>query len=286
MVTLQQWKEKLIEILDDVFYLKTEIDEKENVLNESIAEKLNISDAFSGDYNDLINKPNSSSTITIICNEKNATDNGIYILKECGSVVTTIDGDSVHLGTEYDDQWLNTIGDVVIDWGDGTSDTVNNPTTMLSHTYTDGKSKHDITFIGTVTGLGAGCFDECAGLTNIIIPDSVTSLGEKCFQRCTGLTSITIPNSVTSISGDCFWGCTGLTSVTIPNSVTSLGTGCFWRCSALVDYQLYWTGNNIITYNSNKMPNNTNTAFTIPYGETANYVNAGYPSDKLQERSE
>ena len=79
MVSLQQWKEKLLDILDDTFYRKSEIDEKENVLNESIAEKLNISDAFSGDYNDLINKPNSSSVITIIYNEEDATDDGIYI---------------------------------------------------------------------------------------------------------------------------------------------------------------------------------------------------------------
>ena len=145
-------------------------------------------------------------------------------------------------------------------------------------------SNHDITFIGEVTSLGSGCFMHCTGLTSVTIPNSVTNLGQACFSG-SGLTSITIPNSVTSLEFACFMNCTGLTSVTIPNSVTSLGNYCFMGCNSLIDYQLYWTDNNIITYNSNKMPNNTNTVFTIPNGETANYVAKSYPSDKLVERS-
>ena len=153
-------------------------------------------------------------------------------------VVATVTGNRITLG-QGNYQWLESVGNVVIDWGDGTSDIVNNPTTPLSHTCNDGLSNHDITFIGEVTSLGIGCFMHC----------------------------------------------TGLTSVTIPNSVTSLGNYCFMSCNSLIDYQLYWTGNNIITYDSNKMPNNTNTVFTIPNGETANYVAKGYPSSKLTERS-
>ena len=103
---------------------------------------------------------------------------------------------------------------------------------------------------------------------------------------CAGLTIVTIPSSVTSIGDACFWGCTGLTSVTIPSSVTSIGDTCFKLCDNLIDYQLYWTGNNIITYNSDTMPDNTNTIFTIPSGETSNYTAKGYPTSKLVERGE
>ena len=198
-------------------------------------------------------------------------------------VVATVTGNRITLG-QGNYQWLESVGNVVIDWGDGTSDIVNNPTTPLSHTCNDGLSNHDITFIGEVTSLGSGCFMHCTGLTSVTIPNSVTNLGQACFSG-SGLTSITIPNSVTSLEFACFMNCTGLTSVTIPNSVTSLGNYCFMSCNSLIDYQLYWTGNNIITYDSNKMPNNTNTVFTIPNGETANYVAKGYPSSKLTERS-
>ena len=81
MVSLQQWKEKLLDILDDTFYRKSEIDEKENTLNELIDEKLNISDAFSGDYNDLINKPDSSQ-VELIHSEEDISSDGIYLLVE------------------------------------------------------------------------------------------------------------------------------------------------------------------------------------------------------------
>jgi len=92
--------------------------------------------------------------------------------------------------------------------------------------------------------------------------------------------------TITSLGYNCFYNSSGLTSVTIPNSITSLGTGCFYGCSSLIDYQLYWTNNNIITYNSSKMPNNTNTLFIIPVGETSNYESAGYPSSKIVERGD
>ena len=191
-------------------------------------------------------------------------------------------GNSIRLG--YYSRWLGTTGNVIIDWGDGTTTTVNNPSAPLTHTYAGGEQSHNVTFIGEVASLGFACFYDCTGLTSVIIPDSVTSLGNNCFDGCTGLTSITIPNSVTSLGDVCFYGCTGLTSVIIPDSVTSLGYKCFWRCNSLIDYQLYWTGNNIITYDSSKMPNNTNTIFTIPYETTNNYLSKNYPSNKLRER--
>lgn len=198
-------------------------------------------------------------------------------------MVAEFTGNSITLGYRTV-QWLKSVGDVVINWGDGSYDTVNNPTTSLSHIYTDGEQSHSIVFLGTVTSLGDYCFYKCTGLTSITIPSSVTSLGYSCFWDCTSLTSVVIPNSVTSLEYACFYRCTSLTSITIPNLVTSLGKYCFADCNSLIDYQLYWTGNNIIAYKSNQMPNNTNSTFTIPVGETANYVAKDYPSNKLVER--
>ena len=241
------------------------------------------------------------------------------------NIIAHVTGNNVSLG--WSTSWLITTGDVVIDWGDGTSDTVNNPHTTLSHTYTDANG-HLIIFDGTVTSLGYSCFhqsnltnivipdsvitignrcfDRCSGLTSIIIPSSVTDIGNKCFygcsgltsviipnsvinlekycfQMCSGLTSVTIPNSLTELKDGCFWGCSSLTSIVIPNSITSIGTQCFYGCTSLVDYELYWE-TPPIQYDSGKMPVNTDTVFTIPYGTTSVYVNAGYPSDRLVER--
>ena len=172
----------------------------------------------------------------------------------------TVTGNNVSIGKIG--TWLFTTGDVVIDWGDGTSDTVNNPNVPLSHVYSDGLSEHLIIFDGTVTSLGSGCFEGCSGLTSVVIPDSVTILGNSCFN-----------------------GCSGLTSVTIPDSVTRLGSGCFEGCSGLIDYELYWE-TSPITYDSRKMPVNNGTVFTIPTGTTSIYTDAGYPVANLVERGE
>ena len=254
--------------------------------------------------------------------------------------------------SKFSGKWLDTDGDVVIDWGDGHTTTVNNPTTPIIYNYEDGESSHNIRFIGkvvgmntdcfrespitsvsipnTVTTIGNSCFDECDTLTSVTIPNTVTTIGYNCFYGCDNLTSVTLPNNITSLGDNffrgcrkltslsipnnittlgsyCFSGCTTMTSITIPNGVTSLGNGCFYNCMALtsitipstvttigascfgycdkVNYQLYWTGNNIITYDSSKMPIYSRVTFTIPNGQTANYVAKGYPSDKLVERS-
>lgn len=198
------------------------------------------------------------------------------------SIVAHVTGNSITLGPGGT-RWLNSIGNVVIEWGDGTSDTVNNPRVTLSHTYVDGLNEHLIIFRGTVTSLGDECFRDCSGLTSIVLSDSVTSLGTWCFYNCSGLTSVFIPDSVTTLKSSCFDGCSGLTSIIIPDSVTDLRSYCFYECSSLIDYELYWK-TQPVTYDSEKMPVNNGTVFTIPQGTTSIYTNAGYPSDRLVER--
>lgn len=226
--------------------------------------------------------------------------------REAPMVILEYTGDNITIGDNS--SWLPSVGDVLVDWGDGNTDIVNNPITALEHTYTDGVNNHIIKLIGEITSLGSCCFMKCAGLTEVTIPDTVTSLGDYCFINCSdltkviipesvisigmdcfmdceSLTSIALPNSVTSLGDYCFTGCTHLTKVTIPESVINLGNFCFAECTSLIDYQLYWTNDNIIKYNRRIMPINTNTIFTIPQGETTNYTNKGYPADKIQERS-
>ena len=208
------------------------------------------------------------------------TNDGGIIYQRPASVVVT--GNSITLGKTLSG-WLTTNGNVIINWGDGTSNTVNNPLSPLTHTYTDNKSNHTITFVGIITQL-KDTFEQ-SNIVSIVVPDGVITLGIYCFMGCTNLNLITLPNSVTSLGNYCFYNCTNLASIVIPNSVTSLGSHCFYGCTALVNYQLYWTGNDIITYGSNIMPNNTNTKFYVPKGQKTNYVNKSYPSDKIVERS-
>ena len=169
-----------------------------------------------------------------------------------------------------------------------TSITIPNSVTSIgANCFTGCTGLISIEISSSITSFGDFCFSNCTDLTSITIPDGITSLGDNCFFGCTDLTSITIPNSVTTIEVSCFGYCTSLTSIIIPNSVTNLGANCFKGCSGLNDYYLNWTSaSTIIAYDSNKMPNNTNTIFHIPYGTTQLYIDKGYPSNKLQELTE
>ena len=68
---------------------------------------------------------------------------------------------------------------------------------------------------GSVTNIGSEAFYNCAGLTNITLPNNVTNIGNFAFSGCTGLTNITIPKNVTNIGVRAFDGCTGLTSINV-----------------------------------------------------------------------
>lgn len=50
-------------------------------------------------------------------------------------------------------------------------------------------------------------FENCAGLTGVVIPEGITEIGDFAFRDCTGLTSIRIPDSVTAIGVSAFYGC-------------------------------------------------------------------------------
>ena len=64
-----------------------------------------------------------------------------------------------------------------------------------------------------VTTIGDYAFEDCSGLTSVVIGDSVTKIGDGAFYNCTSLTSVVIGDSVTTIGADGFGYCEGLTAV-------------------------------------------------------------------------
>ncbi len=84
-----------------------------------------------------------------------------------------------------------------------------------------------------VRWISYGAFNNCAGITEIAIPNSVEEIESYTFSGCTGLTGVAIPDSVTSIGQQAFYNCSSLTSITIPDSVTYIGYGAFYNCDAL-----------------------------------------------------
>ncbi len=86
-----------------------------------------------------------------------------------------------------------------------------------------------------VTSIGFIAFENCNGLTSVVIPDSVTSIVALAFRKCRNLTHVTLPNSIASIEDDTFDCCSSLTSVTIPDGVTSIGGLAFGYCTSLTN---------------------------------------------------
>ena len=99
--------------------------------------------------------------------------------------------------------------------------------------YPQGKLDPVFVIPDSVTFIREKAFEECEGLTNVLIPVSVTEIGESAFSGCSCLESMTIPAGVTALPADLCSNCTKLKSVHIPSSVTAIGGNAFNNCAAL-----------------------------------------------------
>ena len=144
-------------------------------------------------------------------------------------------------------------GDVIIDWGDGSTEIYND--TSISHNYAS-NDDYTIQIKGNVTALNYGCFannsttkvvtffnDDIvlgngsfpsnANLIKVVLPKNLTNVSDFCFGGDKKLSDIVIPNTVKTLGENCFTGCSSLTSIIIPNGVTSIGNLCFSGCTGL-----------------------------------------------------
>jgi len=133
-----------------------------------------------------------------------------------------------------------------------------------------------VTSIGTALG-PHGAFQNCTGLTSVIIPNSVGGIGDYAIDYCTGLTSVTIGNSVKGIGNFAFHLCSGLTSVTFPDSVTRIGTDAFSGCSGLTKANFLGNAPSM----ERRVFDGCVSNFTVCYtGESTGFTNPwyGYPA--------
>lgn len=227
----------------------------------------------------------AKTKINVIDDLTDIDEDGIYLYHEKEYLSITVDKTEIILG--YDTfQWFPSQGDVVVDWGDGSTTTINNPTMRISHTYEDNITEHTIIFKGDYTKIGKYTFMD--KITSINIPNYITEVGEGALQGFDG--SIEFPESVITIGPYLFGGqlYADLNYVKIPSTVQTLGRSVCGRDNETIIYDLYWE-TPILQYTyrgqNNFKGSNSTITFIIPYGSTDNYVNAGYPLNELQERS-
>ena len=86
-----------------------------------------------------------------------------------------------------------------------------------------------------VTAIGNEVFENCTGLTSIIIPESIKWIWDRSFYGCAGLTSMIIPDSVMIVGDEAFKNCTGLQNVKIGGGATSIKSFAFENCTSLTN---------------------------------------------------
>lgn len=106
-------------------------------------------------------------------------------------------------------------------------------TTIGDNTFENCSGLTSVVISNGVTNIGQFAFYNCSGLTSVVIPDNVTSIMYGAFQRCTSITSCTIGDGIVTISSSLFRGCSSLSRITIPNNITSLGNSSFSGCTSL-----------------------------------------------------
>lgn len=86
-----------------------------------------------------------------------------------------------------------------------------------------------------VTEIGESAFEDCTGLTSIILPQTPMQLQirDKAFYGCTNLTSVYIPEGTVSIGIQAFYGCSNMRSAFIPSGLLSVGKHIFSNCPRL-----------------------------------------------------
>ena len=90
----------------------------------------------------------------------------------------------------------------------------------------------NVTIPDGVTEINRYAFYDCAGLLEMVLPDSVKVIGEYAFAH-TGISTVTIPAGVTAINRGAFLGCASLEDAVIPSGMKKILDRAFANCGAL-----------------------------------------------------
>ena len=91
----------------------------------------------------------------------------------------------------------------------------------------------DVVISNFVSSIGSSVFNNCDGLTSVVIPASVTNIGTEAFANCPKLKNAAIAGGVVSIGDNAFYSCASLVGITLPGSVTNIGNFVFMNCISL-----------------------------------------------------
>jgi hypothetical protein len=94
-----------------------------------------------------------------------------------------------------------------------------NPSFVGDANIPNSVSNNNITY--KVTDVDGGAFQNCTGLTSVILPDGMYYIKQATFAGCSSLQSVTIPASVFIYGDYAFAYCTGLTTIRLKRTTPS-----------------------------------------------------------------
>ncbi len=146
-----------------------------------------------------------------------------------------------------------------------------NPLNFAHNLYVNNNLVADLVIPNNIWQIKNYTFCGASSLTSVTIND-VSRIGSSAFQDCSGLTSIIIPSSITSIGDYAFANCSGMASLTIGSNVTSIAEGAFARCSGLAT--INYNATNCTTMGSSDSPAfiNSNADATINIGSNVTAI--------------
>ena len=89
-----------------------------------------------------------------------------------------------------------------------------------------------------ITKIANHAFENCTGITSVMIPSSIKNIGNFAFNGCSSLYNVFISDGVTEIGDYAFSGC-ALTKIQIPQTVTEISSTAFALCENLVSLEVH-----------------------------------------------
>ena len=87
-----------------------------------------------------------------------------------------------------------------------------------------------ITSLGALTKIPNRMFNNCKGLTNVVIPNGITDIGDYAFLNAE-MDTLTLPDSVTKLGYSTIYNIQRVTTIEIGSGLTDLGSNTFRDCS-------------------------------------------------------
>ena len=84
-----------------------------------------------------------------------------------------------------------------------------------------------------IVKIADNAFENCIGITKVVMPDSIKVIGNNAFEGCTGLTEVSFPYDLEKIGSDAFFACDSLKSAMFYPNLKEIGAYAFFDCESL-----------------------------------------------------